>query len=206
VGKAKEFLWQNLLADTPHDSTFALADSFPLPVCLFARAYRCRRFKGEAAFGKNILSSRPSTASACTYGSAGQGHYSFFGGSGRCPRALGTLRTHRAHLRSARWRPQLPLARDKRRAGNDGHRASGSVLLQEARSHSQTECSVEPFLLPDRYRFFAACGTLLHKRVWARDLWHLMGRLLRKVLSHTVAFLLNHQTGNQPLQLSKLLV
>ena len=27
----------------------------PLPACLFARAYRCRRFKGEAAFGKDPL-------------------------------------------------------------------------------------------------------------------------------------------------------
>jgi hypothetical protein len=45
------------------------------------------------------------------------------------------------------------------------------------------------------------------KRVWARDLWHLTSRLVvRKVLSHTVAFLLNHQMGNQPLQLSKLLI
>jgi hypothetical protein len=43
------------------------------------------------------------------------------------------------------------------------------------------------------------------KRVWARDMWHLAGRLLRKVLSHTIAFLLNHQAGNPPLQLSKLL-
>jgi hypothetical protein len=53
--KAKEYLWQKLLAETPHDPTFALADSFPLPACLFARAYRCRRFKGEAAFGKDTL-------------------------------------------------------------------------------------------------------------------------------------------------------
>ena len=45
------------------------------------------------------------------------------------------------------------------------------------------------------------------KRVWARDLWHLTSsRLLRKVLSHTVAFLLNYQMGNPPLQLSKLLI
>ena len=29
--------------------------------------------------------------------------------------------------------------------------------------------------------------------------------VLRKVLSHTVAFLLNHRAGNQPLQLAKLL-
>jgi Transposase DDE domain len=27
----------------------------PLPTCLFARAYRCHRFKGEAAFGKDTL-------------------------------------------------------------------------------------------------------------------------------------------------------
>jgi hypothetical protein len=45
------------------------------------------------------------------------------------------------------------------------------------------------------------------KRAWARDMWHLASRLLRKVLSHTVAFLLNHKLlGNPPLQLSKLLV
>jgi len=44
------------------------------------------------------------------------------------------------------------------------------------------------------------------KKVRARDLWHLASRLLRKVLSHTVAFLLNHRLGNPPLQLSKLLV
>lgn len=44
------------------------------------------------------------------------------------------------------------------------------------------------------------------KQVWAKDLWHLMSRLLRKVLSHTIAFLLNHQVGNPPLQLAKLLL
>ncbi len=53
--KVKEHLWQELLAETPHDPTFALCDSLPLPVCLFARAYRCRRFKAEAAFGKDTL-------------------------------------------------------------------------------------------------------------------------------------------------------
>jgi len=61
-----------------------------------------------------------------------------------------------------------------------------------------------------RYRidtvFSQLVGRYSIKRVWARDLWHLMSRLLRKVLSHTVAFLLNHRMGNQPLQLSKLLV
>jgi hypothetical protein len=53
--KAKEFLWQKLLAETPHDRGFALCESMPLPACVFARAYRCSRFKGEAAFGKDTL-------------------------------------------------------------------------------------------------------------------------------------------------------
>ena len=61
-----------------------------------------------------------------------------------------------------------------------------------------------------RYRidttvFSQLVGRFSMKRVWARELWHLASRLLRKVLSHTVAFLLNHRVGNPPLQLSKLL-
>ena len=44
------------------------------------------------------------------------------------------------------------------------------------------------------------------KRVGVRDLWHLMSWLLRKILSHTLALLLNHQIGNPPLHLSKLLI
>ena len=60
-----------------------------------------------------------------------------------------------------------------------------------------------------RYRidtvFSQLVGRYSTKRVWARDLWHLTSRLLRKVLSHTVAFLLDHRSGNPPLQLAKLL-
>jgi len=47
----KEHIWQALLPQTPHDPAVALVDSFPVPVCRFARAYRCRLFRGEAAFG-----------------------------------------------------------------------------------------------------------------------------------------------------------
>jgi hypothetical protein len=55
--KVKERLWQELLAYTPHDPTFALAVSFPLPAaCLFARAHRCASAsKGRLLFGKDTL-------------------------------------------------------------------------------------------------------------------------------------------------------
>lgn len=54
-----ERLWQRVLAQVPHDPTFAIIASFPLPICQFARAYRCRRFRGEGAVGQETLA-RPS--------------------------------------------------------------------------------------------------------------------------------------------------
>jgi hypothetical protein len=53
--KLKEELWQELLSLAPHDPTFAICDSMPLPARLFARAHRCSRFRGEASFGKDTL-------------------------------------------------------------------------------------------------------------------------------------------------------
>src|SRR5215204_4057083 len=47
----KERLWQRWLAAIPHEPDFALVDSFPLPVCQFARAYRCRRFGAGVGCG-----------------------------------------------------------------------------------------------------------------------------------------------------------
>ncbi len=41
----KEQLWQQWLTATPHESNFGLIDSMPLPVCRFARATFCRRFR-----------------------------------------------------------------------------------------------------------------------------------------------------------------
>ena len=61
-----------------------------------------------------------------------------------------------------------------------------------------------------RYRIDTVFGQLVDrykvKRVWAKDIWHLNSRLLRKVLSHTIVFLLNQTQGNPPLQLARLLV
>ena len=42
------------------------------------------------------------------------------------------------------------------------------------------------------------------KRAWARDLWHLCHRLIRKVLSHTLAIWINVTNGRQPLHFDDL--
>jgi hypothetical protein len=77
---------------------------------------------------------------------------------------------------------------------------------QEERPHSHKECAAQPFSLPDRDRLLSTHRALLHKAgVGARHVAPYQSRLLRKVLSHTVAFVLNHQMANPPLQLSKLL-
>lgn len=43
------------------------------------------------------------------------------------------------------------------------------------------------------------------KRVWARDLWHLSSRIMRKVLSHIAAIVIHQAEGNSPLRLAELL-
>ena len=53
----KELVWQGVLAQISLDSEFHIIDSIPLPACRFARAYRCQRFKGDAAFGYDSLGS-----------------------------------------------------------------------------------------------------------------------------------------------------
>jgi hypothetical protein len=43
------------------------------------------------------------------------------------------------------------------------------------------------------------------KRTWAKDLWHLCSRVLRKILSHTVAAWTNVSLGHRPLDFASLL-
>src|SRR6185312_12432730 len=53
--RLKERLWQAVVRLVPHEATFALIDSFALPVCQFARAPRCQRLRAEAACGYDHL-------------------------------------------------------------------------------------------------------------------------------------------------------
>ena len=41
-------------------------------------------------------------------------------------------------------------------------------------------------------------------KIKVKDLWHYQNRILRKIMSHTVAVFLNLQIGNKPLQLALL--
>jgi Transposase DDE domain len=206
--KVKEHLWQELLLLAPHDPAFALVDSMPLPACLFARAYRCRRFKGEAAFGKDTLLKQtfygfrvhmrvcwPGVITRLSIAPANAHELSVlpeiveFAGRGL---VVGDRNYHSPETRE--WlatREGVELLAPYRTKKHDPH-PQRSAFLSRLRYRIDTVFSQ----LTGRYGI---------KRVWAKDLWHLAGRLLRKVLSHTLAFLLNHLAGNRPLQLSQLL-
>lgn len=47
----KQRLWQHLLRLADTGPMFLTMDSFPIPVCRFARARRCRRLREESAYG-----------------------------------------------------------------------------------------------------------------------------------------------------------
>jgi hypothetical protein len=206
--KVKEDLWQELLALTPHDPTFAICDSMPLPACLFARAYRCSRFKGKAAFGKDILLK--------------QTFYGFRVHVRVCwPGIISRFSVAPANAHELSVVPELLESTGRGLAVGDRNywspetreelaQSTGVELLAPYRSKQRDPLPERSaFLSRLRYRIDTVFSQLTErysmKRVWAKDLWHLASRLLRKVLSHTVAFLLNHQMGNPPLQLSKLL-
>ena len=203
----KELLWQELMCVVPHEPTFSICDSMPLPACLFARAHRCKRFKGEAAFGKDTLLK--------------QTFYGFRVHARVCwPGVITRLSVAPANVHELSIVPELVESTSGIVVGDRNYHSPetreeladmGVELLAPYSSKKRDPAPQRSALLSRfRYRidtvFSQLVGRYSIKRVWARDLWHLASRLLRKVLSHTVAFLLNQRMGNPPLQLSKLLI
>ncbi len=204
--RVKERLWRELLLLAPHDPAFALVDSMPLPACLFARAYRCKRFRGEAAFGKDTLLK--------------QTFYGFRVHVRVCwPGVITRFSVAPANVHELSVLPELAERTSGIVVGDRNYHSPktkeklanmGIELLAPYSSKTRDPTPERSaFLSRLRYRidtvFSQLTGRYSIKRVWAKDLWHLTGRLLRKVLSHTVAFLLNHWVGNRPLQLARLL-
>ncbi|MFN8662125.1 MAG: hypothetical protein U0075_09560 [Thermomicrobiales bacterium] len=201
----KAQIWTQVVTAVSRDPEVALIDSFPMPVCRFARARRCRLFDGEAAFGHDAGARQ--TFYGVRYQPAGVAGRQRGGcpGSGQCVRARSRRGPGRAHHRLPDWGSQRlsPLL-------TDALAADGVCLLAPYRKASQDpDPSRSHYLSHIRYRIETVFGQLVErsqiKRIRARDLWHLQSRFMRKVLSHTVAILLNHTLGNPPRQLAHLL-
>jgi hypothetical protein len=203
--RVKELVWRRLLELIPYDPTFALVDSFPLPVCQFARAYRCRRFKGEAAFSWDTL--------------VRQTFYGFRVHVRWCwPGVITHFDIAPANVHETAVVPELVAGTQGLLVGDRNYwkpalkveLAQGSIQLEVPfRKASSDPWPTRSALLSRvRYRIDTTFGQLMDryqvKRVWAKDWWHLHSRLLRKVLSHTLALFLNQAQGNPPMQLARL--
>lgn len=183
-----------------------MVDSFPVAVCRFARAPRCRRFRGEAAYG------RDHSAKATVYGFRLHVRVCWPGVVTRlsvCPAAASDVSRLEALVDGTRgvclgdrayWKPELH--EWLRRFGLEMlvpyKKAGGEARPERAQAISRIRYRIETV-------FGQLCARFSFKRVWARDLWHLSARLLRKVLAHTAMVVLNRAHGNAPLRLAELL-
>ena len=202
----KELIWQHILKRAGYDPSLKLVDSFPLPVCQFARAYRCRRFRGQSDFGRDTLLRQT------FYGFRVHALVSW-------PRVIVSFALAPASVHETAVVPELVGGREGTILGDRNYWSPKlKTELAERGLNPQApfkKASSEPWpqrsamLSRFRYRIETVFGQLVDryriKRMWAKDMWHLNNRLLRKVISHTIAFILNQAQGNPPLQISKLL-
>lgn len=198
-------LRQYLSTQVAHDPALSIVDSFPLPVCRFARARRCRRLRAEAAYGFDHVDQQtcyglrghvricwPGVI-ACTSLAPANADALAVAEGDLLDDALGWVLGDRKY-----WRPAVA----ERVHERDLH------LLAPDKWASRERRPWPRWLIEKRRRSETVIGQLTEryhaKKVWARDAWRLLARWLRKVLSHTVAVLLCQRAGLTPLAFEEL--
>ena len=201
----KEALWQYLLQQIHFDTAVSVVDSFPVPVCRFARANRCRLFECEAAYGYDEVAKQTFYGFRCHLRICWPG---VIVGVQLAPANLHELDAVENLLAQAHgwvlgdrnyWCPELAQRLAQR----------GIWLLAPFKSKQRERVPWPKWLSHKRYLietvFGQLVGRLQAKSVWARDMWHLRSRWIRKILTHTFAFFLAQQSGQSPLQFAKLI-
>ena len=202
----KERLWGALRDRVCHDPTLSFVDSVPVPVCRFGRAYGCRRFRGQAAFGRD-------TGSRATI-------YGFRHHLRICwPGVLTAVSIAPANVHDRDLVPELVEGTTGQVIGDRNYwdprltaelAAAGIGLLAPFKKRATDPDPIGSTRLTRvRWRIETVAAQLVErfhlKRIWARDAWHLTSRVLRKVLSHTLAVCLCQERGHPPLQFNRLL-
>jgi len=203
--KLKECVWQALL-EQEAEPTYVIVDSLPIPVCRFARAPYCERFRGEAAFGKDWV------ARQTFYGFRLHALVDPNGliqsvclapadeAEGDALEEMTQEKTGRVLGDRNYWAPE-----------RQAHLLKRGVQVIAPYKHKTKDPNPHwSFALsPLRYRIETVFGQLTDryqvKRVWAKKRWQLISRLLRCVLSHTFMFLINRSIGCSPLQFAQLI-
>ena len=199
-------LWQHFGAQVAHDPALSIVDSFPVPVCRFARARRCRRLREVSAYGKDHADHQtfyglrahiricwPGVIAAASLAPANADEMAV-AEADLVDNASGWLLGDRNY-----WRPQAA----------ERLREQGLAVLAPYKWASRDPHPWPQWLTDTRRRIETSIGQLTErfhaKKVRARDEWHLLARWLRKFLSHTLAVLLCQQAGLAPLAFDQLL-
>jgi hypothetical protein len=182
------------------------SDSMPMHACQFARAPSCRRFAGAAAFGKDpvirqtfygfrlhLRISRDGVIEAAVLAPANAAETEVLWELAPPEGSVGIGDRNY-------WSPALmqELAR------------GGVRLLAPYKSRRRDPQPRRSRLLNGLHRLIETvngqlAGRFHAKRTWAKDLWHLCSRVLRKILSHTVAAWVSVSQGHRPLDFASLL-
>jgi hypothetical protein len=202
----KERLWRGLCDRVAHDPALSIVDSVPTPVCRFGRAWGCARFRGQAAFGHDpgsratiygfrhhLRITWPGVVAAVSVAPANVHDRELVPElvDGATGQVLGDRNYWDPKLTAALAPAGIALLAPFKKRASDPDLA-GSRLLGQVRWRIETVAAQ----LVERYHL---------KRIWARDAWHLTSRVLRKVLSHTIAVWLCLERGHSPLQFAQLL-
>lgn len=203
----KERLWCWLRDEMiMYDTSMSIVDSMPIPVCRFARAPWCVRFRGEASYGKDHADRQT------FYGFRLHAQLSW-------PGLLTRLYLAPANEADGEMVPLLLSGTTGVVLGDRNYwlpdlqaylRTQWIVLQAPFRMASSPLATAyqSPVMGRVRYLIDTVFGQLTDrcdiKRIWARDLWHLRNRLLRFILMHTVCFFFNQQDQAPYLQFDRL--
>ena len=203
--QVKARLWQHLLRGLELDRELSLVDSFPVPVCRFARARRCRRLRELSAYGFDEMAKQTCFGVRLHLRVCWPG---LVVGFEVAPANVHELRAAEDLLAGVKgcalgdrnyWSPTLA----------EQLRAEGLRLLAPFRKATREREPWPRRLVNTRRRIETVIGQLVgrfHARqVWARDPWHFFSRLLRKMLGHTLFAGLCQQYELLPLRMAELL-
>jgi hypothetical protein len=180
-------------------------DSFPLPVCQFARATFRRRFAGEADYGYDHCVKRTMYGFRVHLRTDAAG-------------VIQRFEVAPARASDKAVLPELAGPPGTTGIGDRGYYspelarelAGGGVRFLTPYLHASREPDPAraAALSAIRYRLETVNGQLADryhaKRTWARDPWHLQSRVTRKVLSHTAMAWLTRRHGHHTLSFDDL--
>jgi len=201
----KQRLQQQLAGLLTADDPLWHVDSMPVHACQFARAPYCQRFAGQAAFGKDHV--------------IRQTFYGF-----RLHLRVSRDGIIQAAVLAPANAAETEVVRELTPPGGSvgiGDRGDWSPALMAELAQGSIRLlapskSKRHDPQPERSRLLRGLHWLIEtvngqlagrfqvKRTWAKDLWHLCSRLLRKILSHTVAAWVNVSVRHRPLDFASL--